>query len=136
MMSHHPPGSGPPTVALAVVTSQHGVLLARRRDRTPPWTFPGGAVEPGETPEQAAVRETLEETGLIAVARSILGKRDHPRTGRRIVYIAAEPVESTAVGVADPTSLDQVRWVRAVEVERLLPDLFPPVVEYLNSTLA
>jgi 8-oxo-dGTP pyrophosphatase MutT (NUDIX family) len=27
------------------------------------WSFPGGAIEPGETPEEAAVRETLEETG-------------------------------------------------------------------------
>ena len=27
------------------------------------WSFPGGAIEPGETPEAAAVRETLEETG-------------------------------------------------------------------------
>lgn len=27
------------------------------------WILPGGAIEPGETPEQAAVRETMEETG-------------------------------------------------------------------------
>lgn len=27
------------------------------------WSFPGGALEPGETPEMAAIRETLEETG-------------------------------------------------------------------------
>jgi 8-oxo-dGTP pyrophosphatase MutT (NUDIX family) len=49
-------GSGSPTVAVAVV--------GRRRDGNPPWTFPGGKIEPGESPEDAAVRETLEEIGL------------------------------------------------------------------------
>ena len=35
------------------------------------WSFPGGALEPGETPEHAAVRECLEETGYrVALAGS------------------------------------------------------------------
>jgi 8-oxo-dGTP pyrophosphatase MutT (NUDIX family) len=50
------------TVAVFVV---HGdrVLLHRHR-RLGRWLPPGGHVEPGETPDEAAVRETLEETGL------------------------------------------------------------------------
>ena len=39
----------------------------RRRSRMPPnshWITPGGGVEPGETPAEAAVREVYEETGL------------------------------------------------------------------------
>ncbi len=39
-----------PTVA---VTSALGALIGRRRDGTPPWTFPGGKIEPGESPEDA-----------------------------------------------------------------------------------
>jgi 8-oxo-dGTP pyrophosphatase MutT (NUDIX family) len=39
------------------------VLLIKRRD-IPVWALPGGGIGPGETPEQAAVREALEETGL------------------------------------------------------------------------
>ena len=39
------------------------VLLLKRSDNGQ-WAFPGGHIEPGETAEQAAVRETLEETGL------------------------------------------------------------------------
>jgi 8-oxo-dGTP pyrophosphatase MutT (NUDIX family) len=53
-------------IAVAVVTSSRGVLLGRRRDGNPPWTFPGGKAEPGETPAEAAVRETAEETGVAA----------------------------------------------------------------------
>lgn len=38
------------------------VLLIKRRD-IPVWVLPGGGLDPGETPEQGAVREVLEETG-------------------------------------------------------------------------
>ena len=47
----------------AIVTSSLGVLAGRRRDENPPWTFPGEKIEAGESPEDAAVREALEEPG-------------------------------------------------------------------------
>jgi len=48
--------------AVAVIFQQGRVLLIQRRD-IPVWVLPGGGIEPGETPEQAIVREVLEETG-------------------------------------------------------------------------
>jgi 8-oxo-dGTP pyrophosphatase MutT (NUDIX family) len=53
--------------AVVVVPSGDGRVLAVSRP-TPPWryAFPGGTVEPGEGYEQAARRELLEETGLVA----------------------------------------------------------------------
>lgn len=48
------------------------VLLQRRGDRNQ-WGFPGGAVELGETPEMAAVREVREETGLDVKIRRLIG---------------------------------------------------------------
>jgi 8-oxo-dGTP pyrophosphatase MutT (NUDIX family) len=52
-----------------LVDEEHRVLLFSGIDRTkpdvPPWWFAvGGGLEPGETPEDAAIRETCEETGL------------------------------------------------------------------------
>lgn len=49
--------------ASAFVVSTRGVILHRHR-RLGIWVQPGGHVDPGEEPEAAAVRETLEETGL------------------------------------------------------------------------
>lgn len=52
--------------ASAIVTGPQGVLLHLHK-RLGIWLQPGGHVEPDELPWDAAVRETLEETGLTAV---------------------------------------------------------------------
>jgi 8-oxo-dGTP pyrophosphatase MutT (NUDIX family) len=46
-----------------LVTTDQGVLLLKR-PYPPVWEMPGGAIDPGEAPAAAAVRETMEETGL------------------------------------------------------------------------
>lgn len=56
-----------PTAAVAVVVRDRGRVLALHRHRFigdfEGWEVPAGRLEPGETPEAAAVRECLEETG-------------------------------------------------------------------------
>ena len=54
-------------VGAGVLVHRKGRLLLVRRAERPDkgrWSFPGGAVEPGETTSEAAVREVKEETGL------------------------------------------------------------------------
>ena len=57
-------------VMAAVITDARGrILLSRRtdeRDLAGLWEFPGGKCEPGESPEQALVRELQEELGITA----------------------------------------------------------------------
>jgi 8-oxo-dGTP pyrophosphatase MutT (NUDIX family) len=50
----------------AVLDDRRRVLLGRRND-TGNWTLPGGIIDPGEQPADAACREVYEETGVIAV---------------------------------------------------------------------
>jgi 8-oxo-dGTP diphosphatase len=133
-----------PEVAVAVVTSHLGVLVGRRRDGSPPWTFPGGKIEPGESPEDAAVRETLEETGLQVRGTRIIGSRVHPQTGVPIVYVAAAlagGVEAEIrLAVADFESRDErelteVRWVCLEEARALMDGMADPVQRYLQRVL-
>ncbi len=65
--------------ASAIVTSPKGVLLHRHK-RLGRWLQPGGHVDPGEAPEDAAIRETYEETGIAA---------RHPPGGATIVHVDA-----------------------------------------------
>ena len=121
-------------VAAAIVTTAKGVLIVRRNDGKPPWTFPSGKIETGESPEDAAVRETREETGLGIRAEGIIGSRRHPRTGRLIVYVAATPV-SDPDGVADGTELAEVRWAGLAEAAELMGDMSEAVRRHLVRSL-
>ncbi|MGH2638029.1 MAG: NUDIX hydrolase, partial [Rhabdochlamydiaceae bacterium] len=59
------------TSVVCILILDEQALLIQRRD-IPVWVLPGGGINPGETPESAACRETEEETGLkVEIARKI-----------------------------------------------------------------
>jgi 8-oxo-dGTP pyrophosphatase MutT (NUDIX family) len=61
-----------PSVAVALLDAPDRVLFGLHADKNL-WVLPGGLVEPGEHPADAAVRETWEETGLVVEPVGILG---------------------------------------------------------------
>lgn len=61
-----------PGAAAVIVKEVNEVLLQRRGDNGL-WGLPGGAIEPGEEPAEAVIREVYEETGLHVVPVSIVG---------------------------------------------------------------
>jgi 8-oxo-dGTP pyrophosphatase MutT (NUDIX family) len=65
----------------AIVTGPRGTVLHWHK-RIGGWMQPGGHIDAGEAPWDAAVRETLEETGLPA---------GHPTGGRRLLHLDAHP---------------------------------------------
>ncbi|MCT9078805.1 NUDIX hydrolase [Streptomyces fulvoviolaceus] len=122
-------------VAMAVIVDGGRLLLIRRSasEGDLVWAMPGGKVEDGESPEQAAVRETLEETGLTVKAEQLLGERTHPDTGRRIVYVACTVLEGSARR-ASLREVSAVAWAARDEVPLYVPrGLYPPVQAYLDS---
>ncbi|NEA20394.1 NUDIX hydrolase [Streptomyces halstedii] len=126
-----------PGVAAAVVVHEGRVLMVRRRvsEGELSWQFPAGKVEPGEEREDAAVRETQEETGLTVAAMKLLGERVHPKTGRLMSYTACQILGGTA-HVADTEELAELAWVAHGEIPEYVPyGLFQPVQEYLDAAL-
>lgn len=124
-------------IAAAVVVDDGKVLLVRRRvaEGDLSWQFPAGGIEDGETPEQAAARETYEETGLSVDAQMLLGERVHPKTGRHMSYVVCQLVTGQA-HVADADELAEVAWVAHAELPAYVPyGLFGPVQEYLDQHL-
>ncbi|MFJ3950273.1 NUDIX hydrolase [Streptomyces libani] len=127
-----------PAVSVAVIVAAGKLLMIRRRERENdlPWALPGGKLEAGESPEQAAVRETEEETGLTVEAVKVLGDRVHPNTGRLMHYVACAPISGEA-HVADEEELAEVAWVAHSEIPEYVPyGLFEPVQEYLDAAMA
>ena len=110
-------------------------LLAARR-REPPelaggWELPGGKVDPGETDEQALVRECHEELGVVIRLLARVGG-DWPMGSTATLRVwTAEVVEGTPQPLEDHSEL---RWLGSGEwydVEWLAADL--PVVRAVET---
>ena len=112
-----------PRVAVGAVVIRDGRVLLVRRGKAPArglWAIPGGSVRLGETLQQAAEREILEETGLTVRAGDPLltfeSIRRDPAGRVRFHYVivdlAAEYVDGTLVPADDA---DDARWFSRAE---------------------
>ena len=57
----------------AIIRDEAGRVLLQKRSDDGLWSLPAGAIDPGETPAQAVVREAHEETGLHVVPEKVAG---------------------------------------------------------------
>jgi len=111
------------TCFFALVVVRHGdrFLLVHECKHGQTWYLPAGRVEPGETLEAAALRETLEETGLEVALEGILRVEHNPgieMTRVRVFYLARPLGDTTPKQVPDEHSL-AARWVTLAELPRL-----------------
>ncbi len=95
------------------------VLLVHRPGRED-WSFPKGKLEPGESFEEAALREVEEETGLRCTLGRFIGHteyRDRKDRPKVVAYWVMEPVGGSFVANDE---VDQLRWLRLDDAGRLL----------------
>ncbi len=125
-----------PIVGIGVVVLKGDRVLLIRRGKPPnagSWSLPGGAQELGETVEQAARRELLEETGVTVGLLELLAVIDNirPDPAGRVRYhytiidfaapwVAGEPQAGSDAGAAEWAPLDRLEpyalWDQAVRV--------------------
>ena len=117
--------------AAAVIIDRGRLLLIHRvKESGDYWVLPGGSVEPGESPEEACVRELKEETGLeIGIVRLIT--RFENRGRDEIYYLATRRSGSLRLGGpelarADAANRYEIDWVAMPDWPRL--NLQPPEV--------
>lgn len=116
--------SRPPLIVVgAAILDGRGRVLAAQRAEPPTlaggWEFPGGKVEPGESDEDALIRECEEELGVVVELAGRLGPDLPLRGGRGVLrvwcatLVNGEPraLEHTALRWLDATELDDVAWL-------------------------
>ncbi|MHC1781603.1 MAG: NUDIX domain-containing protein [Anaerolineaceae bacterium] len=113
-----------PKVATAVLIEIDGKVLLTRRVNEPGqglWTLPAGYIDAGEDPMAAAVRECLEETGMVVRITGlldVLGGKEHPRGADILILYSAEIIggeltagdDADAVGYFSRTELPELAF--------------------------
>jgi 8-oxo-dGTP diphosphatase len=111
-------------VVAALIEQEGRVLLSQRRaDQSQPlaWEFPGGKVEPGESPSQALEREIEEELGCLIEVGDVVDVIFHAYDEFDLIM----PVYRATIRSGVPTAR-QVAAVNWIEREQLPKLTFPP----------
>ncbi len=122
-------------VACALVDVDHRVLLARRpagKDMAGLWEFPGGKIEAGETPEEALIRELLEELSIETKAACLAPLSFASHTYEDFHLLMPLYICRRWQGIATPQEGQKVKWVRA---QALRDYSMPPADEPLIPAL-
>ena len=98
----------------AVVIDGRGRLLMIKRGHEPGaglWSIPGGRIEPGETDEEALVREMFEETGLAVEVGRLIGRVQRPGPNGTVIDIADYAATVTGGTLRPGDDAADARWV-------------------------
>lgn len=122
------------TIGVAVIWNHQGQILIDRRRQSGLlgglWEFPGGKIEPGETPEACIVREIQEELGIAIAVEDHLISIDHAYTHFRVTLIVHHCRHLQ--GEPQPLECDEVCWVTLDEIDQFP---FPKANEKIIAAL-
>jgi ADP-ribose pyrophosphatase YjhB (NUDIX family) len=101
------------TATIRIGDNGHEVLLVQPRAGQDKWGFPKGHTNPGESEEDTAIRETLEETGIIVqLLPAILGKTQvkRKRENKTVIIYMAVPQDPFQNPLTRDEENHEVKW--------------------------
>lgn len=106
-----------PKVTAAIIEKEGKILIARRKkgdSMADKWEFPGGEIEPGETPEECLKRELFEEFGIDVEVGEFIGSSRALRSPHSIELMAYRV--SHISGEFKLSAHEETRWVLPSEL--------------------
>ena len=130
-------------ITLGIVINEDKVLIIQRSKEEKgsnnaklSWVFPGGKIEKGESPEQAIIREVMEETGYEVRPLNIISERQYPQFPVHVYYLTCKLRLNKVRSNLSSGEIKKVKWVELSELkDYLTTNLDKKVAEYLKNRL-
>ncbi|GAB1580075.1 (deoxy)nucleoside triphosphate pyrophosphohydrolase [Phyllobacterium phragmitis] len=125
--------------ACALVDADGRVLLAQRPEGKPLaglWEFPGGKVEPGETPEETLIRELKEEIGIVTKPACLAPLTFASHTYEDFHLLMPLYICRRYEGIARSLEGQALKWVRPRDMRDYpMPPADEPLIPFLIDLL-
>lgn len=126
--------------AAIMLENVHGELLIIKANYKPYWTLPGGVVDDGETPKQAAIREVQEEVGLkIEPATvefiAVVDRISQTAQTYQFLFKAQLPADALTQIVLQEAEIDEYMFIKKSDIMTNQRPYAKAILHWANGTM-